>query len=250
MYTTNLSTWLQKTLSKNLWTASTSMIKTESTNIRVLIVDKQNFVHHMLKTYLADDPAIQVVGTANSNQVALSLIESKKPDVVILDIEMSESDGLAFAQIITERFTNIKVLFLSTHEDHEYINRALKIGVKGYLHSSSPPSEIIDTIHHIHKGYLQLGPGLLEQLLPNSTLQAFAPNIVSRINAHDTHQLESNLNEPDIEPHKPKSMDVPSEQQISMVLSRINHLEKAILRLWISLVLVVTLGIVYILVKA
>lgn len=245
----------------------------DSTNIRVLIVDDQKFVQEMLKAYLADAPSIEVVGTADSGQTALSQIETHHPDVALVDIEMPEVDGLTTAQAMVERFPGIKVLILSSYDDFSYINRALQIGVKGYLDKATPPAELIDAIHSVHKGYFQLGPGLLEQVLqtiavenanePVSSvsdnsdrlhvLEALSGKLVEqqKILLEKVKQQQSQYDSYNHDLLREKSIQFEQqllgfEQQLLSSFSRIYHLERTTRRMWVALGIFALLGVIYV----
>jgi DNA-binding NarL/FixJ family response regulator/uncharacterized protein involved in exopolysaccharide biosynthesis len=132
--------------------------------IRVFVAEDQKTVQQILKSYLELEPDLEVVGTAVNGQLAIDRIEMLKPDVVIMDIEMPEVDGLTATRAISQRFGEIKVLILSIHDDDCYLNNALQVGAKGYLLKTTPPKELINAIRAVHQGYFQLGPGLIEKI--------------------------------------------------------------------------------------
>jgi DNA-binding NarL/FixJ family response regulator/uncharacterized protein involved in exopolysaccharide biosynthesis len=132
--------------------------------IRVFVAEDQRTVQQILKSYLELEPDLEVVGTAVNGQLAIERIETLKPDVVIMDIEMPELDGLTATRAISQRFGETKVLILSIHDDDRYLNNALQVGAKGYLLKTTPPKELINAIRAVHQGYFQLGPGLIEKI--------------------------------------------------------------------------------------
>ena len=252
---------------------SNSMTAKDSTNIRVLIVDDQTFVQEILKAYLVDDPSIQVVATAKSAQSALAQIETHHPDIALVDIEMPEVDGLTAAKAMLERFPHIKVLILSSYNDFSYINRALQIGVKGYLDKATPPTELIDAIHSVHKGYFQLGPGLLEQVLqtiavenanePISSvsdnsdrlhvLEVLSGQLVEqqKILQNKVKQQQSKLDSDNLDLLREKSIQFEQqllgfEQQLSNSFARILHLERTTRKMWVALGGLGLLGMIYV----
>ena len=133
--------------------------------IYVLVVDDQNLVRQALQMNLEAESDLEVVGSADNGVQALEQIDLLNPDVVILDLEMPGIDGFTTLQIINERFPKIKVLVLSSYDDQEYLNQAIKAGAKGYLQKNTPPAELTTAIRYIYKGYSQFGPGLLEKLV-------------------------------------------------------------------------------------
>lgn len=132
--------------------------------IRILLVDDQKLIRQGLKALLEIDPDLQVVGTASNGQTAIEQLETLHPDIALVDINMPGMDGVTTTQIITQRFTNTKVIVLSGHDDEEYLINALRSGAKGYLLKDMPAEELINGIRSVHQGYVQLGPGLVEKI--------------------------------------------------------------------------------------
>ena len=136
--------------------------------IKVLIVDDQKTVQEILKSYIEADPGLELIGCAGNGQEAIELIKVHKPHVALMDIEMPIMDGLKATQIITEQFVNTNVLIITVHNEDTYLHSALQVGAKGYLKKNTPEQELINAIYSAHKGYFQLGPGLLERYLYNA----------------------------------------------------------------------------------
>jgi DNA-binding NarL/FixJ family response regulator len=128
--------------------------------IRVMVVDDQNLIRHALQMYLESESDIEVVGHANDGNQALEQIPTLNPDLVLIDLEMPGMDGFTTIKFVSERFPEVKILVLSSHDREEYINKAIAAGAKGYLHKNTPPEELINAVRYIYKGYFQLGPGL------------------------------------------------------------------------------------------
>jgi DNA-binding NarL/FixJ family response regulator len=101
--------------------------------LKVLVVDDDKLVASSLKTILETDADIEVVGTLYSGEQAVEEYGKLLPDVLLMDIRMEGMTGLEAAQHILAEHPEAKILFLTTFSDNEYIARALKIGVKGYL---------------------------------------------------------------------------------------------------------------------
>jgi hemolysin D len=136
----------------------------ESTPIRILIVDDQNFVCKMLQCSLESQPDLEVVGMVHNGQDTFDQIERLRPDIALVDIEMPGMNGIAIAHTIREQYAQTKVLILSSHDDDSYIRDALQAGAKGYLLKNTTPEELAHAIRFVQRGYLQLGPGLFEKL--------------------------------------------------------------------------------------
>lgn len=143
--------------------------------IRLLLVDDQILVRQGLKVLLEAQPDLEVIGEAQDGQQAVAQVEALQPDVVLMDVRMPEMDGVAATQIISQRFADIKVLVLSTFNDDDYVWRAIRFGAKGYLLKDSNPEELAQAIRAVHRGYTQLGPGLMEKAIASPASATPAP---------------------------------------------------------------------------
>ena len=133
--------------------------------IRIVIVDDQKFVRCLIESILKTNKNFNIVGVADNGKTAISQVESLKPDIVLIDLEMPEMDGAKATEIIVQRFPDCKVLILSSHEDGESLQNALRAGAQGYLLKNSAAQELTHAVYSVSKGYTQLSPGLLEKAL-------------------------------------------------------------------------------------
>ena len=133
--------------------------------IRILLVDDRSFVRRFIHKSLEVDPNLNIVGMAQNGHEAIAQVESLNPDLVLIDLEMPEMDGITATEIIVQRFPQCKVLALSSHESGEYLQNALRAGAKGYIIKGSPAEELTNAIRSVYQGYTQLSPGLLERVL-------------------------------------------------------------------------------------
>ncbi|MCC5634975.1 response regulator transcription factor [Nostoc sp. CHAB 5844] len=143
--------------------------------IKVLLVDDQHLIRQGLKELLKLEPDLEIVGEAENGAVAVDLVAKLQPDVVLMDIRMPIMDGVAATQEINQNFRNTKILVLTTFDNDEYVTAALQNGAMGYLLKDTPSEELAVAIRAVHKGYTQLGPGIVKKLLtqfPNSVHQS------------------------------------------------------------------------------
>src|SRR5690242_8290907 len=101
--------------------------------IQVLVADDHPTEREGIRTYLAMNPRVKVVGTARDGQEALRKALELGPDLVLLDICMPAKDGLATTEALRLRAPHIKVLIFSLHENQECILRVLQAGAHGYV---------------------------------------------------------------------------------------------------------------------
>ena len=119
----------------------------------------------MIESILKSHENFEIVGIADNGKTAISQVELLKPDIILIDLEMPEMDGVTATEIIVQRFPDCKVLVLSSHEDGESLQKALRAGAKGYLLKNGAPQELTNAVYSIFRGYTQLSPGLLEKVL-------------------------------------------------------------------------------------
>lgn len=100
--------------------------------MKILIIDDDRLVTNSLKT-IVEVKGIEVAAIGHSGKEAISLHQTYKPDVVLMDIRMEEMNGVDASEAILRDDPNAKILFLTTFQDDEYIIKALHLGVKGYI---------------------------------------------------------------------------------------------------------------------
>ncbi|MEO1134121.1 MAG: response regulator, partial [Cyanobacteria bacterium J06639_1] len=134
-------------------------------SIRVLLVDDQKIIRQGLQVLLEPEADIEIVGTADSGLTAIQQVEALQPQVVLIDIVMPEIDGIAASRVIHKRFPATKILVLSGHDDPAQLTAAMQAGAQGYLLKNTPAAELADAIRSVHRGYAQMGPGLVEKMM-------------------------------------------------------------------------------------
>ncbi|WP_299404821.1 response regulator transcription factor [Acaryochloris sp. IP29b_bin.148] len=132
--------------------------------IRVLLVDDEDIVCYGLKAIAQGTPEIEIVGEAGTGKAAIAQSQALQPDVILMDINMPEMDGVTATQEICRIQPHTKILILTTHDEAQYLVEAMQQGAVGYLLKNTPPEDFIQSIQRAHKGYLQLGPGLGQKL--------------------------------------------------------------------------------------
>lgn len=136
-----------------------------SSVIRILLVGDPETIQQNWKNPIELAPDLEIVGMTNDGKAALEQVIALEPDIVIINIELYGSEGLTVADSISQRFTDTKVLIVSNFDDETYIERALQVGAKGYLLTTTLGQELVNAIRSVAQGYFQLGPGLLEKVL-------------------------------------------------------------------------------------
>lgn len=128
--------------------------------IRILIVDEQKSIRDDFTNMLKSESDLQVVGTADDGHGAIAQVKILQPDIVLLNIEMPNLDGVSTAQIICNQFIGIKVLAFSSNDSEDYINKAFAAGAMGYVSKQkTSAAQLKEAIQFVHKGYACIGGG-------------------------------------------------------------------------------------------
>jgi DNA-binding NarL/FixJ family response regulator len=136
--------------------------------IRLLLVDDQRIIRQGLRSLLEAKPDLEVVGEAENGQQAIAQVEALQPDVVLMDVRMPVMDGVAATRLISQQFSATKVLVLTTFDDDDYVSQAMQLGARGYLLKDTHSDDLAAAIRAVHKGYTQMGPGLMEKAIAHT----------------------------------------------------------------------------------
>ncbi|WP_309863791.1 response regulator transcription factor [Desmospora profundinema] len=134
--------------------------------IRILLAEDQRLVRQGLKMMIETDSGMRVTGEASNGKEAVSLCETHVFDVVVLDIQMPEMDGLEAARMIGTRWPERKVLMLTTFNDDQYALEALKSGASGYMLKDAEPEALIRSIKSCMTGGLSLQEHVAAKVMP------------------------------------------------------------------------------------
>lgn len=148
--------------------------------IRLLLVDDDDLVRTGLKMIIESDSEFDVVGEAANGIQGVALAERLKPDVILMDIQMPEMDGIEATGIITERASDPederqRVLVLTTFEQDEYVFQALRAGASGFLLKRTPADELIAGIKVIAEGDSLLSPSITRRLIKEFAASPASP---------------------------------------------------------------------------
>ena len=133
--------------------------------IRVLLADDHNLIRGGLRLVVEQQPDLVVVGEAGDGRQAISLANSLKPDVAVLDIGMPNLNGIEAAKQITDGESGAAVVILSMYSDETYVLRALKSGARGYLLKDSAEADLARAIRSVAEGKSFFSPAVSRVLL-------------------------------------------------------------------------------------
>lgn len=132
--------------------------------VRLLIVDDHELVRDGIRARLEDESGIEIVGEASNGHEAVGLAEHLLPDLLMLDINMPEMNGLDAVEEIKARGIGCNILMLSLHDNSEYVRRAKALGTNGYLLKDVSQSEMSKAIRLAAKGGFYISDSLADSL--------------------------------------------------------------------------------------
>ncbi len=136
-----------------------------SDTIRVVIADDHPVVRIGFRGMLETQNDIDVVGEAENGKQAMSLVSRLEPDVVLMDLQMPELDGVSATEQITDRFRTVQVLVLTTYDSDADITRAIGAGAIGYLLKDAPRENLFDAIRAASRGESVLTPSVASRVM-------------------------------------------------------------------------------------
>ncbi|RJX23107.1 MAG: DNA-binding response regulator [Dethiobacter sp.] len=136
-------------------------------DISILLVDDHEIFCESLAFFLSVKYGIKEIDIAISGEEALMKLEKIKPDIVIIDIEMKDLDGIKLLKKLRMNFSDIKAIILSMHDEKEYILEAINEGAKGYILKEYSSSNIIKAIQSVHTGGMYFDPKIASRIMRN-----------------------------------------------------------------------------------
>ncbi|MBD0386352.1 MAG: response regulator transcription factor [Nostoc sp. C3-bin3] len=152
----------------------------QSTAIRVLIVDDHSIVRQGLAAMIENEPDMTVVGQGGNGQEAIAQYRQLQPDVTLIDLRMPQVSGVDAIVAICAEFTHARIIVLTTYDGDEDIYRALRAGAKGYLLKDAEPDALLNAIHIVHSG---------QQYIPSEV----AAKLVQRMNIPELSDREQEV---------------------------------------------------------
>lgn len=138
--------------------ATTTLFNIMNEQIRILIVDDHPIVRRGISMCLAHHERILVVGEAADGREALVKVKELKPDVVLMDIDMPQMNGMAVTDLLRREMPDIKVIILSMYSNTDYVMRIIECGARGYVLKEAPPLELVQAIEMVHAGQTHFSP--------------------------------------------------------------------------------------------
>lgn len=154
--------------------------------IKIVIIDDHKMIREGLQQLLELDGEISVIGQAGDGYDGLSLIESTNPDVILLDINMPNMNGLEMLTELKKIKPDSRVLILTIHNEIDYLVKAIELGVNGYILKDSECSTLKKAIFTVYEGSTYIQPSLTPLIREKSEEQK---NIFNTLTARELDVL-------------------------------------------------------------
>jgi DNA-binding NarL/FixJ family response regulator len=143
--------------------------------IKVLLADDHGIVRQGLKLILAAQPDFEVIGEASNGREAAELAEKLRPDLVLMDVQMPELNGIEATRRMVAANSRIRVLVLSMHKEALYVREVLKAGARGYILKDAIDTELLTAMRSVARGDGYISPAVSGALLTDYREQSSNP---------------------------------------------------------------------------
>jgi DNA-binding NarL/FixJ family response regulator len=133
--------------------------------LRVLLVDDHPIVCEGLATIISLEDDMQVVGQANNGLEAIQLTAASRPDVILMDLQLPDMDGVEAIGRIRQLRPDARILILTIYHDEEHVLAGIKAGAHGYLIKDATPEQLLQAIRTVHRGEAVLGNAVTATVL-------------------------------------------------------------------------------------
>jgi DNA-binding NarL/FixJ family response regulator len=133
--------------------------------IRVVLADDQELVREGLRTILEAEGDIEVAGEAADGAEAVRITRLRRPDVVVMDVQMPGTDGLAATRTLVDSGSEARVLVLTTFDLDEYVYEAMQAGASGFVLKTAPRHQLLAAVRTVADGDVLLAPSVTRRLI-------------------------------------------------------------------------------------
>ena len=137
----------------------------DGNKLRLYLAEDHAIVREGIMLILSTVPDLEVIGGSGDGREALEQIEALKPDLVILDISLPSMTGIEITHSLRRYHPQIKIVILSRHDNHEYLDQLMKEGIHGYVLKDDAGDDLVRAIQAVRKGETYLSPRIATRLV-------------------------------------------------------------------------------------
>jgi DNA-binding NarL/FixJ family response regulator len=182
-------------------------VSEENKTIRVLMVDDHPLLREGIAAVIEGQPDLEVVGEATNGREAIEQFRARKPDIVLMDLQMPVMGGIEAISAIRSEFPHARIVVLTTYKGDTQALRAFKAGASGYLLKSMLRKELLDTIRSVHAGHRRIPPEIANEIAEHHTDDALSQReieVLQRVAAGGANKIiagELNISEETVKAH-------------------------------------------------
>lgn len=132
--------------------------------VRLLLADDHRMFRQGLRELIERKTDFHVVGEAQTGREVLAQVAALRPDIVLLDIQMPEMDGISVARVLVEQYPDVKIVMLTMYRQDQHLLEAIRTGIHGYLLKDADAEELIQVLLRVQRGEAALDPALTDQV--------------------------------------------------------------------------------------
>ena len=174
------------------------MNKTDKPVIRVMIADDHALIRQGLMKVLSLEPTINVIAEAENGREAIEKALSLPLDVVLMDINMPEVDGITAVKEIKAKNDKLAIIALTIHDQEEYLVQLIKCGVSGYVLKDVSPDELVRAIHQVYRG------------------ESYIPQVLMGKVLKELNRLSTAFTDPDPDKLTPRELEILQELALGL----------------------------------
>lgn len=131
----------------------------------VVVIDDHPLMRKSLSTLVDAQSDFEVVGTAGHADEAFDVVQSTRPDLLVLDVAMPDMDGIDFAEALREKAPQVQIVLVTMHEDDGTLRRAARLGAEGYVPKSAPAVEVVRALQTVTEGRTYISPRVADRMM-------------------------------------------------------------------------------------
>ncbi|MEM0999537.1 MAG: response regulator transcription factor [Bacteroidota bacterium] len=158
--------------------------------IKLMLADDHELIRSGARSLFQQAPDIEIVGEAGTGREVLGSLRTTPTDVVLLDIEMPDLNGLEAARLALDLQPNLAIVLLTMYSDTHYLRKSLEIGCRGYLLKQSDTHELVEAIRQVAAGEIYFGGGVSREFLRMSVNRG---NLNPRLESHKLSRRETEV---------------------------------------------------------
>ena len=162
--------------------------------IKVMLVDDQQLIRQGIRILLGQESDIEVISEAANGVEALRLCQEEQPDVVLMDVQMPEMDGVECTKMMTKSYPEMGVIILTTFDDDDYIFDGLRAGARGYLLKDVSSAELAAAVRTVAAGDALIQPSISRRVISEFARlgrRTETPNLVETLTPRELDVLNA-----------------------------------------------------------